>query len=207
MRLTIIDYSIVADRPLRDRSGDIALMALLGVLARGPAHGYEVKATLKRWDMHWWADIQSGSIYSGLRKLETKGFVRVISTGQTGKRPVHRTFEITEAGHAEFLRLLRQAWVGITRYSRPIDLAVVFYGEVERDEIIDLLKQRQDNLVQLERAFDPALTPPLTNAAQRAVVDDLRDHERRLIAAEIEWTAQLLARLKNSTYPASYAHG
>jgi DNA-binding PadR family transcriptional regulator len=197
----------MSNRPHRDRSGDIARIALLGVLARGPAHGYDVKATLNRWDMHWWADIQSGSIYSGLRKLETEGFVRVASTGQTGKRPVHRTFEITEAGRAEFKRLLRQAWLGITRYSRPIDIAVSFYDDLERDEIINLLKQRHDNLVQLERAFDPALTPRLTNAAQRAVVDDLRDHERRLIAAEIEWTAQLLTRLKSSTYPASYAQG
>jgi DNA-binding PadR family transcriptional regulator len=202
--IAIVDYSIVTDRPLRDRSGALPRIALLGVLARRPAHGYDIKATLKRWDMHWWADIQSGSIYSGLRRLEAEGLVRLVETGQHGKRPPHRTYEITEAGREEFRDLLRQAWLGITRYSRPIDLAVSFYDNLDRAEIIDLLKQRLDNLVQLERAFHPELTPPLGNPAQRAVVDDLRDHERRLIAAEIDWTKQLLSRLKGSSYPDSY---
>jgi DNA-binding PadR family transcriptional regulator len=89
--------------------------------------------------------------------------------------PPHRTYEITKAGREEFRDLLRQAWLGITRYSRPIDLAASFYDDLDRAEIIDLLKQRLDNLAQLERAFHPELTPPLSNPAQRAVVDDLRD--------------------------------
>lgn len=195
----------MANRPVRDRSGEVSRIALLGVLARGPAHGYEVKATLARWDMHWWADIQSGSIYAGLRRLERDGLIALKETGRTGNRPARRVYEITDAGREEFRDLLRRAWVGITRFSRPIDLAVSFYDDLDRDEIAELLTQRLHNLSVMLEAFDPEQTPPLANPAQRAVVDDLRDHERRLLAAEKAWTEQLLDRLGRSVYPPSYS--
>jgi DNA-binding PadR family transcriptional regulator len=195
----------MANRPAKDRSGDVARIALLGVLERRPTHGYDVKATLKRWSMDWWADVQSGSIYSGLRKLEQDGLATVKETGRNGKRPVHRVYEITDAGREELRNLLRGAWLGITRFSRPIDLAVAFYDVLSRKEIEKLLKERLNNLAVLHRAFDPDQAPPLTgSAAQHAVVADLRDHEQRLIASEIEWTQSLLERLKSSVYPPSY---
>jgi DNA-binding PadR family transcriptional regulator len=197
----------MATRLVRDRSGDVARIALLGVLARRPAHGYDVKATLKRWDMDWWAGIQSGSIYAGLRKLEGDGFIAVKETGRNGNRPAHRVYEITDAGREEFRNLLRHAWLGITRFARPIHLAVSFYDDLDRDEIEDLLSQRLENLRVMQQAFDPELIPPLGNAAQRAVVEDLRDHEQRLFATEIAWTERLLERLKGSAYPASYSEG
>src|SRR5438874_2649873 len=112
----------MANRPVRDRSGDVTRIVLLGALRGGPAHGYDVMAKLRRWSMEWWADVQSGSIYAGLAKLEKEGLIAVTSTGRNGNRPVRRTYEITEAGREEFRQLLRRAWVGITRFSRPIDV-------------------------------------------------------------------------------------
>ena len=197
----------MANRPVRDRSGDVARIALLAVLNRRPAHGYDVKATLQRWHMDWWADIQSGSIYSGLKKLADEGLIAVKETGRNGKRPTHRVYEITERGRDEYRNLLRQAWVGITRFSRPIDLAVSFYDDLSRDEIEELLTERLRNLSVLEHAFEPEQTPPLDSPAQRAVVKDLRDHERRLIQTEVDWTKQLLRRLKGNAYPPSYDKG
>jgi DNA-binding PadR family transcriptional regulator len=194
----------MANRLVRDRSGDVARIALLGVLARRPAHGYDIKATLERWDMAWWAGIQSGSIYAGLRKLEADGFIAVKETGRNGNRPAHRVYEITDAGREEFKNLLRQAWLGITRFARPIHLAISFYDDLDRREVEELLERRLENLRVMEAAFDPALIPPLGGDAQRAVVEDLRDHERRLIATEIAWTQQLLERMKHSIYPVSY---
>jgi DNA-binding PadR family transcriptional regulator len=194
----------MVSRPVRDRSGSVARLALLGVLARGPAHGYQIKATLARWDMHWWADIQSGSIYSGLRRLEDDGFVKVAESGRNGQRPAHRVFEITDEGRAQFRSMLRDAWVDTTRFSRPVDLAVSFFDELPRAEIVPLLTERVDRLKLIESAF--LTEPELPNAgpAQRAVVQDLRDHERRLLRAEIDWTEQLISRMRRKAYPASY---
>ncbi len=167
-------------------------------------HGYEVKMTLARWSMDWWADIQSGSIYAGLRKLEQDGLAEIASTSREGNRPERRVYRITAAGRHEFVRLLKQSWLSITRFSRPIDLAVSFYDELERHEILELLNIRVNHLTGLAHAFEPSNMPPMASDAQHAVVTDLRDHERRLIAAEIEWTRSLMRRLEGSDYPASY---
>jgi DNA-binding PadR family transcriptional regulator len=192
----------MSTRPVRDRSGSVARIALLGVLARGPAHGYEVQATLKRWDMDWWADVQTGSIYAGLRKLETEGHVEVIETAQHGKRPVHRVYAITDAGREAFRELLRTAWGSVTRYSRPIDLAVSFYYELPREEIVALLEHRLGDLAALEAVFAAEVDVPL-GRIQRSIVPDLRDHELRLIRAEIDWTKQLVKRLGRYEWTAS----
>lgn len=154
--------------------------------------------------MDWWAGIQSGSIYAGLRKLEKDGLIEVVETGRDGNRPTKRVYAITDRGRTEFQRMLREAWVGIARFARPIDLAVSFYDALDREEIEELLEQRLRNLEILRGAFDIEHMPPLENPAQREVVVELRDHEHRLISAEIEWTKSLLERLRGSVYPASY---
>lgn len=194
----------MVSRPVRDRSGSVARLALLGVLARGPAHGYQIKATLARWDMHWWADIQPGSIYSGLRRLEEDGFARVAETGKTGNRPAHRVYEITDEGRSQFRSMLRDAWVDTTRYSRPVDIAVSFFDELPRAEIVPLLTERVDRLKLIESAFLVEPDLPNSGPAQRAVVQDLRDHERRLLRTEIDWTEQLINRMRKKVYPPSY---
>lgn len=194
----------VFDRPTRDRSGVVTRIALLGVLARGPAHGYEVKAALKRWHMHFWADVQAGSVYAGLKKLDASGFARVAETGRNGRRPAYRVYEITDAGREHFHALLRAAWVDTTRYSRPVDLAVSFYDDVPRREIVPLLTERVARLKAIEATFAAEPDLPDSGPAQRAVVTDLRDHELRLVRAEIEWSNDLIKRMRAKVYPPSY---
>jgi DNA-binding PadR family transcriptional regulator len=194
----------MANRPSRDRSGDVTRIALLGALSRRPMHGYDVKTTLAAWSMDWWADIQSGSIYAGLKKLEQDGLIEIVETSRNGNRPERRVFQITELGKREFVRMLREAWLSITRFSRPIDLAVSFYDVLGRGEIVELLEQRIVHLTGMAQLFDPAHIGTMASDAQEAVVIDLRDHELRLINAEIEWTKQLLERISSDVYPKTY---
>jgi DNA-binding PadR family transcriptional regulator len=188
----------------RQRSPDVARLALFGVLERGPASGYEVRSAMKRWHMDWWADVQPGSIYSALKKMEADGFVRLKDEGRNGNRPAHRIYEMTAAGQEEFRRLLRDAWRRVSRVSRPIDLAVSFYDVLSRDEIVELLEARLEDLVALVELFDPMRPPETASDAQFAVITDLLDHERRLTEGEIDWTRSLLERMKGSAYPAGY---
>ena len=71
-------------RPLRGTSGVITRLLLLGLLDRDEQHGYEIQATLRRWRMDWWADVQSGSIYAGLARLEREGLVEEAGSTRNG---------------------------------------------------------------------------------------------------------------------------
>jgi PadR family transcriptional regulator, regulatory protein AphA len=74
--------------------------ALLGMLARKPCSGYELKQLL---EVFWQA--KHSQIYPLLTKLEQEGFLTYVQVAQTGK-PDKKIYSLTEKG----LKLLQQ-WV------------------------------------------------------------------------------------------------
>lgn len=178
-------------------------MVLLGALAQGPAHGYEIKAKLARWYMNWWADVQSGAIYAALQRLEREGLIEKAGSERAGRRPVRTIFRITEEGSAELRRLLTQAWSGLHRFSRPIDIALSFYAALPRAEIKELLDGRLVALRQLREVFEgDDFGGVVLGAYQKQMVPDLRAHERLLLDAEISFTELVLRHFEQGAYGA-----
>ena len=67
-------------------NGDMTRVVLLGVLRNEPMHGYRIKQTLHEWHMDFWADIQGGSIYAGLKRLVSEGLVEKVGSSREGNR-------------------------------------------------------------------------------------------------------------------------
>jgi DNA-binding PadR family transcriptional regulator len=80
-------------------------LMVLGLLDEAPRHGYSIQRHLEESRVDTWADVRPGSIYQALKQLETEGLVEMRETAQTGHR-VRAVYAITEAGRAEFRRLL-----------------------------------------------------------------------------------------------------
>lgn len=78
---------------------------LLALLAKEPAHGYEVKLALEQTFGEAYPSPNIGQIYVTLKRLEQDGLVRSQDVEQTA-RPNKRVYELTPAGR-EALR----AWV------------------------------------------------------------------------------------------------
>jgi len=191
----------MAERLVRDTSGDITRIVLLGTLARGPAHGYEIKTKLARWHMHWWADVQSGAIYAALQRLERDGLIEKTGSERAGRRPVRTIFRITDAGAAELRRLLADAWGGVQRFSRPIDAALSFYSALPVAEVKTLLRSRLGTLRQLREVFEgDDVAGVELGVYQKQMVPDLRAHERLLLDAEISFTELLLRHFEKGAY-------
>ena len=85
----------------RMRRGQIRT-ALLGELAEGPGHGYELMQRLEEKSGGAWRP-SPGSVYPTLQMLEDEGLVRSV------ERDDKRVFEITESGRAEFARRSAEA--------------------------------------------------------------------------------------------------
>jgi DNA-binding PadR family transcriptional regulator len=134
--------------------------ALLGLLARDPKHGYDLKNELEQaLGGHW--EINFGQIYTTLARLERDKLIQVVSEDQDGRGK--KTYRITTAGRRELA-----AW-----YEEPVEkprqLRDEFFikliigrlaGESDPVRIID--SQRQAYLTQLRdltalagRAGDP----------------------------------------------------
>ena len=71
--------------------------ALLAFLARGPAHGYELKKAFEDLFRAVYRTLNAGQIYTTLSRLERDGLVRNQYIAQEG-RPDKRVYKLTVAG-------------------------------------------------------------------------------------------------------------
>jgi DNA-binding PadR family transcriptional regulator len=71
---------------------------LLALLAKEPAHGYELKLALEQTFGEAYPSPNIGQIYVTLKRLEQDGLVRSQDVEQT-TRPNKRVYELTAAGH------------------------------------------------------------------------------------------------------------
>jgi DNA-binding PadR family transcriptional regulator len=181
-------------------NGDMTRLVLLGVLRNEPMHGYRIKQTLHEWHMDFWADVQGGSIYAGLKRLVTEGLIEKAGSSREGNRPVRTTYRITPSGREELRRLLRTFWTPPSRYARPVDIALHFSLELPPEEIEPLLQERLRALENQSLIFRPEFRPEFDDPRREARVNDLYDHELRLLAAERDWCEHVLERLRAGAY-------
>ena len=193
----------VTSAPAVSGNGEITRVVLLGVLRNGPLHGYAIKQTLDEWHMDFWADVKPGSIYAGLKRLASEGLVEQTGTSRDGNRPIRTTYRITPSGRDELRRLLRAFWTPPVRVARPVDMALQFVQELPADEIEPLLRERLQALENQITIFRPELRPSFDDPARQARVDDLYEHELRLLVAEREWCEHVLGRLRSGAYDSS----
>jgi PadR family transcriptional regulator, regulatory protein PadR len=83
-------------------------LLLMGVLRRGPAHGYAIIASLRERSSGEF-DLAEGTIYPALHRLEEAGVVTSSVELAGGRR--RRTYELTAAGRKEFAAQ-RKEWHG-----------------------------------------------------------------------------------------------
>jgi DNA-binding PadR family transcriptional regulator len=83
----------------------IVRQPLLALLAKEPAHGYELKLALEQTFGQAYPSPNIGQVYVTLKRLEQDGLVRSQDVEQT-TRPNKRVYELTPAGRAAL-----SAWV------------------------------------------------------------------------------------------------
>ena len=166
---------------------------VLGVLFGKDSHGYEIKETARLWGLPRWADIQEGSIYHALGKLESEGLIRrsSVETSENNRPRYH--YRISEAGGESFLSLLRETCRTAPVEKRDIDIALAFLDFLAPDERIGLLEERLSGLKEqrsemIERQHRTHQSFPDLHPW----VDTGVDHSLGRIDFEIEWNSSLL---------------
>lgn len=176
-------------------------LLLLGVVRIfQPAYGYQLRRELLTWDVQVWANINPGSIYTGLRTLAKHGYL-LESADSDGNKPGRTTYLLTADGENEYFTLLRAALWTVQGF-RPdaMQAALSFIWSLRRDEVITALESR---IAQLEHRVkaepfterqirqDPA-TPD--HVIEMFRISSARDR------GETEWTRDFLARVRAGEY-------
>lgn len=77
-------------------------IALLGLLAEGPAHAWQLEKQVEYRDMRSWTDLSTSSIYRQLNSLEAAG--RVSATEEIADGRLRKVYTITGEGEAALQR-------------------------------------------------------------------------------------------------------
>lgn len=84
--------------------------AVLGLLAGGPSHGYELKASFEKAVGPQWGELNIGHLYQVLDRLTRDGFVSRKAVSQAD-RPDKFVYRLTKAGREELDRWLDSPFV------------------------------------------------------------------------------------------------
>lgn len=174
---------------------------LLCLLARGDAHGYQLKSDLETTTGDTW-QVNIGQIYTTLQRLERDGFVA--STISNGDGRV--VYTITDRG-----RDAAREWM-----QSPVSLAAAGRDEISLKVLMSLASGVEDprRVIEKQRGSTMTLLQDYTNLKGDGQAEDdlawLLHLDRLILSAEAElrWLERVEARLEDlgPTTPAKAAH-
>lgn len=185
----------MAERPVSNLLG----LAVLGVLAQGPLHRYEIATTIREQGKDDDMAVRWGSLYTVVNNLERHGFVEVVGTERAGARPERTTYRITDAGRAEMADWTRALLAGTEREHPRFAAGLSMMGALPPDEVAALLRHRLEGLESAVAARRAEVEGWAADVPRMFLVED--EYGLALQQAEIDWVRGLLTELEDGTLP------
>jgi DNA-binding PadR family transcriptional regulator len=176
-------------------------LLLLGVVRIfQPAYGYQLRRELMTWKVEQWANINPGSIYTGLRTLAKHGYLLELEEG-AGHKPGRTSYKLTADGESEYFTLLRSALWSVDGFQPgQMQAALSFLWSLRRDEVLAALESRIVQLEQLAKA-EPFAERQIAEdpGTPNHVVEMFRISSAR-DRGEMEWTKAFRQRVVDGDY-------
>ncbi|MEU6609365.1 PadR family transcriptional regulator [Streptomyces shenzhenensis] len=178
----------------------IRLLVLGAVRQHGRAHGYQVRNDLEYWGAHEWSHAKPGSIYHALKQMAKQGLLRAHEIApSTAGGPPRTEYEITEAGTAEYFRLVREA---LTSYDQRMDVksaAIGFIVDLPRAEAVALLTERIRRIEEWRASVTEHYVPE-DGPGQYGHIGEIMNLWLHTADGEAEWTRGLIERIEAGAY-------
>jgi DNA-binding PadR family transcriptional regulator len=154
---------------------------LLALLARGPAHGYELKQALEQRFGAVLPPLNAGQIYTTLSRLERDGLVDDDAVAQDG-RPNKRVYRLTDAGHEEL-----RGWVEnstpATRLKDDFFIKLVLARAAGIADPLELIAKQRGAYLQALRALDDVAAQADGDVTAALLVEGAALH----LEADLKW--------------------
>ncbi|MFI6025030.1 PadR family transcriptional regulator [Amycolatopsis magusensis] len=176
-------------------------LLVLGALREtGPVHGYDLRRELLSWGAAEWANVAPGSIYNALKSLEKEELLEIVGTDRQGARPERTTYRLTDAGEAEFQRLLRENLWDTRVPNHPLLIGLAFFPHLPADELAAAMRRRAEELrARAESIRDGVRSILAGGPIPRHVAESYR-FEAAQLDGEATWAAEFAGRLENGDY-------
>jgi DNA-binding PadR family transcriptional regulator len=129
--------------------------ALLGLLAEGPKHGYELKTAFDETIGERWS-LNIGQVYSTLNRLARDGYVVLEEEVEQETRPDKKIYAITTAGQEELFRWLAEPVEKPRRLKDEFYIKLVLCSELGYGDLRSLIWNQRRAYLQLMRVLREA---------------------------------------------------
>jgi DNA-binding PadR family transcriptional regulator len=133
-----------------DRPENPLALAMMSMLAEGPMHPYEVATTLRTRHGEDAIKIRFGSLYSVIAQLTARGWIVAHETAQSGNRPEHTKYRLTDAGREALTAWMRDLLAEPVKEYPKFEAALCLMAVLPHDDIAARLGER---LARLETAI------------------------------------------------------
>jgi DNA-binding PadR family transcriptional regulator len=170
-------------------------LAILGLIAESPKHGYQIELDIQARGMREWTEIAFSSIYHLLNKLEAAGWLA--STRQeSSDRPPRKVYMLTSTGRAVYTQGVLLRLRGPRPNSADFALALANLGSLPSAAVTPALRQHQAMLsqrlerIQTKHAADQQMKPYFP-----WFVNVLFEYSETLVITEMEFINRILTQV------------
>ncbi|RKN15790.1 PadR family transcriptional regulator [Micromonospora musae] len=172
-----------------DATRNSLVLPMLGLLVEQPAHAYDLTRRLH--ERYAQVSVTRSTVTSLLKALDRAGLLSARPAERSGNRPPRTTYELTEAGVAEFRQRVEAGLRDTAVASLDFVMAVAYVAILPADLAASVLEERADRL-------DHEL------AALRAEPHGVLEvhmlevaYWRAVVAAEVAWARTLVRRIRS----------
>ena len=171
-----------------------ARLLILGVLHRGDFHPYEIKRRLEAAMVECYIDVDVGTLYYAVRKLEKDALIEAVAQERVPRGGIRTIYRITPAGRAELRKGLHDQFETDAPVSHSLYGALLFLHLAEPAVVVEALRRRIARLDELIAKLGPVrerLAPVISTGAEH-----LLDHIEKQRRLDREWTKDLLSDIE-----------
>ncbi len=168
-----------------------ARLLILGVLHRGDFHPYEIKRRLQNAMVECYIDVDAGTLYYAIRRLEKEGLIAAVARERVARGGMRTVYRITPQGKAEFQALLHRQFEEEGPVSQTLYGALLFLHLSDLAVVEDVIRRRIAHLDELISKLGPIrkeLAPAIATGGEH-----LLRHIEKQRRLDREWLKGLLA--------------
>lgn len=181
-----------------DRLTPLGVM-VLALLREGDMHPYEMMRLMRQRRDDRLVPITNGTLYHTVARLQRAGLLAEVGVDREGNRPERTTYSLTEAGTEVVGDWVRRELPRIDRETE-FRVALAEAHNLDRDETIDLLRQRRAALVGAHQLHRDGRGAALEHGVPEQFLLEI-DREEQLLATDLRWVDALIQRLEQNAFP------
>lgn len=177
-------------------------LSVLNLLNERPMHPYEMRVLVRERGHDRAFRIRESSVYDTVSRLADRGFIEPVEVNREGRRPERTVYAITEAGRDELDAWLWELTSEPAEEYPAFAAPLMFIYSLGRDRAIAALTQRAAKLeaqISSSDAYRQAFMTEMPEFPRLFGIEE--EYAQAMRKAEITWVRQIIAGLRDGTFP------